>query len=94
MEQDVQMINKHIKRALRILAFGAGSGIVFIAAGSIGGMPPLEAALIGANGAIMVIAVAILFEYASKGKVSDEAFDDAINTGIQKVKADTTKKEK
>jgi hypothetical protein len=40
----------------------------------------------------MVIAVAILFEYAGKGQVTDEAFDDAINTGIQKVKADTEKK--
>jgi hypothetical protein len=85
-------MNKHIKRALRVLAFAIGSGIVFIAAGSIGGMTPLDAALIGATGAIMVIAVAILFEYAGKGSVSDEAFDDAINTGIQKVKADTEKK--
>ena len=85
-------MNKQIKRALRVLAFAIGSGIVFIAAGSIGGMSPLDAALIGATGAIMVIAVAILFEYAGKGSVSDEAFDDAINTGIQKVKADTEKK--
>jgi hypothetical protein len=85
-------MNKHIKRALRVLAFAIGSGIVFIAAGSIGGMSALDAALIGATGAIMVIAVAILFEYAGKGQVTDEAFDDAINTGIQKVKADTEKK--
>ena len=85
-------MNKHIKRALRVLAFAIGSGIVFIAAGSIGGMSALDAALIGATGAIMVIAVAILFEYAGKGQVTDEAFDDAINTGIQKVKSDTEKK--
>jgi hypothetical protein len=85
-------MNKHIKRALRVLAFAIGFGIVFIAAGSIGGMSALDAALIGATGAIMVIAVAILFEYAGKGQVTDEAFDDAINTGIQKVKADTEKK--
>jgi len=85
-------MKKHIKRALRVLAFAVGSGIVFIAAGSVGGMSPFDAALIGATGAIMVIAVAILFEYAGKGQVTDEAFDDAINTGIQKVKADTDKK--
>jgi hypothetical protein len=85
-------MNKHIKRVLRVLAFAVGSGIVFIAAGSVGGMSPFDAALIGATGAIMVIAVAILFEYAGKGQVTDEAFDDAINTGIQKVKADTDKK--
>ncbi len=85
-------MKKHINRALRVLAFAVGSGIVFIAAGSVGGMSPFDAALIGATGAIMVIAVAILFEYAGKGGVSDEAFDDAINTGIQKVKADTDKK--
>jgi peptidoglycan/LPS O-acetylase OafA/YrhL len=85
-------MNKHIKRVLRVLAFAVGSGIVFIAAGSVGGMSPFDAALIGATGAIMVIAVAVLFEYAGKGQVSDEAFDEAINTGIQKVKADTEKK--
>jgi hypothetical protein len=85
-------MNKHIKRVLRVLAFAIGSGIVFIAAGSVGGMSPFDAALIGATGAIMVIAVAILFEYAGKGQVTDEAFDEAINTGIQKVKADTDKK--
>lgn len=84
-------MNKHIKRVLRVLAFAVGSGIVFIAAGSVGGMSPFDAALIGATGAIMVIAVAVLFEYAGKGQVSDEAFDEAINTGIQKVKADTEK---
>jgi len=87
-------MNKHIKRALRVLAFAIGSGIVFIAAGSVGGMSPLDAAIIGATGAMMVITVAILFEYAGKGQVTDEAFDDAINTGIQKVKADTEKKSK
>lgn len=87
-------MKKHIKRALRILAFAVGSGIVFIAAGSVGGMSPLDAAIIGATGAMMVIGVAILFEYAGKGQVSDEAFDEAINTGIQKVKADTDKKSK
>jgi hypothetical protein len=85
-------MNKHIKRALRVLAFAVGSGIVFIAAGSVGGMSPLDAAIIGATGAMMVIGVAILFEYAGKGQVTDEAFDDAINTGIQKVKADTENK--
>jgi len=85
-------MNKQIKRVLRVLAFAIGSGIVFIAAGSVGGMSPFDAALIGATGAIMVIAVAILFEYAGKGQVTDEAFDEAINTGIQKVKADTDKK--
>lgn len=85
-------MKKQLKRALRIGAFAIGSGIVFIAAGAIGGMNPLDAALIGASGAVMVLAVAILFEYASKGHVSDQAFDDAINTGIQKVKSDTEKK--
>jgi hypothetical protein len=85
-------MKKQIKRALRVLAFAVGSGIVFIAAGAIGGMNPLDAAVIGASGAVMVLGVAILFEYASKGEVSDEAFDDAINTGIQKVKAQTEKK--
>lgn len=87
-------MKRQLKRGLRILAFAAGSGIVFIAAGSVGGMSPLDAAIIGATGAMMVIAVAILFEYAGKGHVTDDAFDEAINTGIQKVKADTEKKSK
>jgi hypothetical protein len=91
MEQAKQM-KKQIKRALRVVAFAIGSGIVFIAAGAIGGMNPFDAALIGASGAVMVLGVAILFEYAAKGEVSDEAFNEAINTGIQKVKSETDKK--
>lgn len=87
-------MKKQIKRLLRILAFGLGAGIVFVTAGAIGGISPLHAGLIGALGAILVVIVAISFEYASKGAVSDESFDDAIQTGIQKVKADTTKKDK
>jgi hypothetical protein len=87
-------MKKQIKRLLRILAFGLGAGIVFVTAGAIGGITPLHAGLIGALGAILVVIVAISFEYASKGEVSDQSFDDAIQTGIQKVKADTTKKDK
>lgn len=87
-------MRKQLKRALRVGAFALGSGIVFIAAGSVGGMSPLDAAIIGATGAVMVIAVAILFEYAGKGEVTDKAFDEAINTGIQKVQAETDKKSK
>jgi uncharacterized membrane protein YkgB len=87
-------MKKQIKRLLRILAFGLGAGIVFVTAGAIGGITPLHAGLIGALGAILVVIVAISFEYASKGSVSDQSFDEAIQTGIQKVKADTTKKDK
>jgi hypothetical protein len=83
-----------IKRLLRIAAFCLGAGIVFVTAGAIGGITPLQAGLIGALGAGLVVVVAIAFEYASKGKVTDEAFDEAIQTGIQKVKADTDKTKK
>ena len=85
-------MKKYVKRAARIAAFGLGAGIVFITAGSIGGMSPLNAGLVGALGSVLVVVVAISFEFASKGHVSDDAFNEAINTGIQKVKADTTKK--
>jgi hypothetical protein len=85
-------MKKQIKRLLRISAFAIGSGIVLLAAGSIGGMSPIDAAILGGTAAIMIIAVPLLFEYASKGQVTDEAFDKAINTGIQQVKADTEKK--
>jgi ammonia channel protein AmtB len=85
-------MKKQIKRVLRILAFGLGAGIVFVTAGAIGGISPLQAGLIGALGAILVVIVAISFEYAAKGSVSDQSFDEAIQTGIQKVKADTDKK--
>lgn len=87
-------MKKHLKRTLRILSFGLGAGIVFITAGSIGGISPLHAGAIGGLGAVLVVIVAISFEYAAKGHVTDEAFDEAINTGIQKVKADTEKKSK
>lgn len=85
-------MNKQLKRLLRVLAFGLGAGIVFVTAGAIGGISPLHAGLIGGLGAVLVVVVAISFEYAAKGRVTDEAFDEAINTGIQKVKADTAKK--
>jgi uncharacterized membrane protein YkgB len=87
-------MKKQIKRVLRILAFGLGAGIVFVTAGAIGGISPLQAGLIGGLGAVLVVIVAVSFEYAAKGSVTDEAFDEAIQSGIQKVKADTTKKDK
>ena len=87
-------MKKYLKRFLRVGAFGLGAGIVFITAGAIGGMSPLNAGFVGALGAVLVVVVAISFEYASKGSVTDEAFDEAINSGIQKVKADTDKKSK
>lgn len=85
---------KHVKRGLRMLSFALGAGIVFITAGSITGMTPLAAGITGGLGAVLVVIVAISFEYASKGHVTDDAFDEAINTGIQKVKAETDKKSK
>ena len=85
-------MKRQLKRASRIAAFGLGAGIVFITAGSITGMTPLMAGLTGGIGAVLVVVVALSFEYASKGHVSDDSFNEAINTGIQKVKADTEKK--
>ena len=87
-------MKKQIKRGLRMLAFGLGAGIVFITAGSITGMTPLAAGVTGGLGAVLVVVVALSFEYAARGHVSDDAFDEAINTGIQKVKAETDKKSK
>jgi hypothetical protein len=87
-------MKKYLKRAARVAAFGLGAGIVFVTAGAIGGMSPLNAGFVGALGAILVVVVAISFEFASKGEVSDDAFNEAIQTGIQKVKADTDKKVK
>ena len=85
-------MKKQLKRLLRVGSFGLGAGIVFVTAGAIGGISPLHAGAIGGLGAVLVVIVAISFEYAAKGEVSDDAFDEAINTGIQKVKADTAKK--
>ena len=73
-------------------SFALGAGIVFVTAGTLGGMPAAQAGFVGALGAILVIVVGLSFEHASKGEVTDEAFDEIINTGIQKVKADTEKK--
>ena len=85
-------MKKYLKRAWRITSFALGAGIVFVTAGAIGGMSPLHAGFVGALGAILVVITALAFEFASRGEVSDQSFDDAINTGIQKVKADVEKK--
>ena len=81
-----------VKRVLRIAAFAIGAGIAFLGAGSIQGLQPLESAQFGATGAVLGLAMAILFTYAGKGEVPDEDFDTSINSAIETVNSKTKKK--
>jgi hypothetical protein len=81
-----------MKRFLRVAAFAGGAGIAFLGAGSIQGLPPVQSALFGATGAVLGLAMAILFTYAGKGQVPDEDFDNSINSAIETVNSKTKKK--
>lgn len=81
-----------VKRVLRIAAFAVGAGIAFLGAGSLQGLQPLESAQFGATGAVLGLAMAILFTYAGKGEVPDEDFDTSINSAIETVNSKTKKK--
>lgn len=81
-----------VKRVLRIAAFAIGAGIAFLGAGSLQGLEPLESAQFGATGAVLGLAMAILFTYAGKGEVPDEDFDTSINSAIETVNSKTKKK--
>ena len=81
-----------VKRVLRIAAFAIGAGIAFLGAGSLQGLQPLESAQFGATGAVLGLAMAILFTYAGKGEVPDEDFDTSINSAIETVNSRTKKK--
>lgn len=83
-----------IKRVLRVGAFALGAGIAFLGAGSIQGLQPLESAQFGATGAVLGLAMALLFTYAGKGNVPDEDFDTSINSAIETVNSKTKKSDK
>ena len=83
-----------IKRVLRIGAFAVGAGIAFLGAGSIQGLQPLESAQFGATGAVLGLAMALLFTYAGKGNVPDDDFDNSINSAIETVNSKTKKSDK
>lgn len=83
-----------IKRVLRVGAFAVGAGIAFLGAGSIQGLQPLESAQFGATGAVLGLAMALLFTYAGKGNVPDDDFDNSINSAIETVNSKTKKSDK
>ena len=83
-----------IKRVHRIGAFAVGAGIAFLGAGSIQGLQPLESAQFGATGAVLGLAMALLFTYAGKGNVPDDDFDNSINSAIETVNSKTKKSDK
>jgi hypothetical protein len=83
-----------IKRVLRVGAFALGAGIAFLGAGSIQGLQPLESAQFGATGAVLGLAMALLFTYAGKGQVPDEDIDNSINSAIETVNSKTKKSDK
>ena len=81
-----------MKRLLRVGAFALGAGIAFLGAGSIQGLQPLESAQFGATGAVLGLAMALLFTYAGKGQLPEEDFDSSINSAIETVNSKTKKK--
>ena len=83
-----------IKRVLRVGAFALGAGIAFLGAGSLQGLQPLESAQFGATGAVLGLAMALLFTYAGKGNVPDDDFDNSINSAIETVNSKTKKSDK
>lgn len=84
--------SKFIKRVLRVGAFALGAGIAFLGAGSLQGLPPLQSAVFGASGAILGLAMALLFTYAGKGEVPDDEFTQSINSAIETVASKTKPK--
>ena len=81
-----------VKRLTRVVAFALGAGIAFLGAGSLQGLQPLQSAVFGATGAVLGLAMAILFTYAGKGEVPDEDFNTSINSAIETVNSKTKKK--
>lgn len=84
--------SKPIKRFTRVAAFAIGAGIAFLGAGSLQGLPPLQSAVFGATGAVLGLAMAILFTYAGKGEVPEDDFNTSINSAIETVSSKTKKK--
>ena len=86
-------MNKNIKRALRVSAFGLGTGIMFMGAGNIWGFEALQSAGFGATGAVLGLIAVLAFTYAGKGNVPEKDFDNAINEAIETVNSKTKKKD-
>lgn len=80
-------MNNNLKRALRVLAFGAASAIAGLGAGNIVGFSAVESALFGAVTAILGLVMALLFIYAGKGNVPESDFNATINSAIENVQA-------
>ena len=86
------MNKRHIRRLARVAAFAIATGIAFMGAGNIWGFDALESAGFGATGAVLGLVAVLLFTFASKDKVTDTDFDNAINQAIEQVQSKTTKK--
>lgn len=87
------MQNKNVKRGLRVVAFGLGTGIMFMGAGNVWGFDALESAGFGATGAVLGLIAVLAFTYASKGNVPEKDFDRAIDDAIEHVNSKTSKKD-
>lgn len=84
--------SKHTKRLARVAAFALGAGIAFLGAGNIQGLSALESARFGATGAVLGLIMALSFIYAGKSEVSDDDFDQSINSAIENVSSKTKSK--
>ncbi len=84
-------MNKHIRRVLRVAAFGLGTAILSLGAGNVWDFSALESAGFGATIAILGLLAVLSFTFAGKDKVSDEDFNSAINEAIEQVNSKTKK---
>lgn len=83
-------IKKYARRVARFLAFSVACGFSFMGAGNVLGVSALQSGALGATGAILGLATALLFTFAAKDGLSDKDFTTAIAQAIEQVKSETT----
>lgn len=79
------LASKAAKRLYRVAMFALGAGIAFMGAGNIQGYSALESAQFGATGSLLGLIMALAFTYAGKAEVSDEDFNNSMNSAIESV---------
>lgn len=82
---------RNVRRVLRIGAFTLGTGLAFLGAGNIWDLGPIVSAGIGATGALIALTASLFFIFAVDDGVSDEKFDNAINSAVESVRSKTDK---
>jgi hypothetical protein len=79
--------HKNVKRAKRVAAFMAASGLLAPGAGNWFGIDALASAAFGAVLVGVSLVATLLLIYAGRGYVEDAAFDKAINEQIEQIQS-------